>query len=98
MRSKLRSCPGDVIVGDGEGVVVIPAHLADEIADETVEMTARANCCRPRRVCRHTATGARAHDPRILALLAPAIARKQRRAKVLTAEEESKAFDEAVRL
>ncbi len=32
--------PGDVIVGDGEGVVVIPAHLADEIADETVEMTA----------------------------------------------------------
>ena len=32
--------PGDVIVGDAEGVVVIPAHLADEIADETVEMTA----------------------------------------------------------
>jgi regulator of RNase E activity RraA len=32
--------PGDVIVGDGEGVVVIPAHLADEIADEAVEMTA----------------------------------------------------------
>jgi len=32
--------PGDVIVGDGEGVVVIPAHLADEIADEAHEMTA----------------------------------------------------------
>jgi regulator of RNase E activity RraA len=32
--------PGDVIVGDAEGVVVIPAHLADEIADETTEMTA----------------------------------------------------------
>ena len=32
--------PGDVIVGDGEGVVVIPAHLVDEIADEAVEMTA----------------------------------------------------------
>jgi len=32
--------PGDVIVGDAEGVVVIPAHLADEIANETVEMTA----------------------------------------------------------
>jgi regulator of RNase E activity RraA len=32
--------PGDVIVGDGEGVVVVPAHLADEIADETLEMTA----------------------------------------------------------
>ena len=32
--------PGDVIVGDGEGVVVIPAHLAAEIAAEAVEMTA----------------------------------------------------------
>ena len=32
--------PGDVVVGDGEGVVVIPAHLADEIADEATEMSA----------------------------------------------------------
>jgi regulator of RNase E activity RraA len=32
--------PGDVVVGDGEGVVVIPAHLADEIAEEATEMTA----------------------------------------------------------
>jgi len=32
--------PGDAVVGDAEGVVVIPAHLADEIADEAVEMTA----------------------------------------------------------
>jgi regulator of RNase E activity RraA len=32
--------PGDVVVGDGEGVVIVPAHLADEIADEAVEMTA----------------------------------------------------------
>ncbi len=32
--------PGDVILGDGEGVVVIPAGIADEIADECVEMTA----------------------------------------------------------
>jgi regulator of RNase E activity RraA len=32
--------PGDIIVGDNEGVIVIPAHLADEIADEAVEMTA----------------------------------------------------------
>ena len=31
--------PGDIIVGDAEGVVVIPAHLADEVADEAVEMT-----------------------------------------------------------
>ncbi len=32
--------PGDVIVGDAEGVVVVPAHMADEIAQEAVEMTA----------------------------------------------------------
>ena len=31
--------PGDVIVGDAEGVIVIPAHIADEIANEAVEMT-----------------------------------------------------------
>ena len=32
--------PGDVIVGDAEGVVVVPAGIADEIAAEAVEMTA----------------------------------------------------------
>jgi regulator of RNase E activity RraA len=32
--------PGDVILGDNDGVIVIPAALADEIADEAVEMTA----------------------------------------------------------
>lgn len=32
--------PGDVVVGDAEGVVVIPAHLAQEIAAEAIEMTA----------------------------------------------------------
>lgn len=32
--------PGDVIVGDAEGVVVIPWHIAEEIAAEAVEMTA----------------------------------------------------------
>ena len=31
--------PGDVMVGDGEGVVVIPAHLAAELAEEAVAMT-----------------------------------------------------------
>ena len=31
--------PGDVVVGDAEGVVIIPAHLADEVAVEAVEMT-----------------------------------------------------------
>lgn len=31
--------PGDIVVGDNEGVVIIPAHLATEIAEEAVEMT-----------------------------------------------------------
>ncbi len=32
--------PGDVVIGDNEGVVIVPANIADEIADEAVEMTA----------------------------------------------------------
>src|SRR5213075_2352336 len=32
--------PGDVILADSDGVIVIPAGIADEIADEAVEMTA----------------------------------------------------------
>lgn len=32
--------PGDVLVGDDEAVIVVPAGLVDEIADEAVEMTA----------------------------------------------------------
>jgi regulator of RNase E activity RraA len=32
--------PGDIVVGDGEGVVIIPAAIADEIAVEATEMTA----------------------------------------------------------
>jgi regulator of RNase E activity RraA len=32
--------PGDVILGDADGVLVIPAHLAEEIAAEAFEMTA----------------------------------------------------------
>lgn len=31
--------PGDIMVGDGEGVVCIPAHLADEVAEEGFEQT-----------------------------------------------------------
>ncbi len=32
--------PGDVIVGDADCVIVIPADIADEVADEAIEMTA----------------------------------------------------------
>jgi len=32
--------PGDILVGDDDSVIVIPAHLADEVAIEAVEMTA----------------------------------------------------------
>ena len=32
--------PGDVVVGDDKSVIVVPAALADEVADEAVEMTA----------------------------------------------------------
>jgi regulator of RNase E activity RraA len=30
--------PGDIMVGDDDGVVCIPAHLADAVADDAVEM------------------------------------------------------------
>ncbi|MDX1433857.1 MAG: ribonuclease activity regulator RraA [Gammaproteobacteria bacterium] len=32
--------PGDIVVGDAEGVVVVPSAIADAIADEAIEMTA----------------------------------------------------------
>lgn len=32
--------PGDVMVGDGEGVVCVPAHLAEAVSEEASEMTA----------------------------------------------------------
>lgn len=35
--------PGDVIIGDDDGVMVIPAHLADAVADESVSMTLYEN-------------------------------------------------------
>ena len=31
--------PGDIVVGDADGVIVIPAGIADEVADQAVEMT-----------------------------------------------------------
>jgi regulator of RNase E activity RraA len=33
--------PGDIIVGDAEGVVVVPSQLAAEVAESAVEMEAR---------------------------------------------------------
>ena len=35
--------PGDVLVGDGDGVIVIPKHLADEVAEECMDMTLYEN-------------------------------------------------------
>jgi regulator of RNase E activity RraA len=31
--------PGDIVVGDAEGVVVVPRHVADKIAEEAARMT-----------------------------------------------------------
>lgn len=31
--------PGDIVVGDAEGVVIIPQHIADEVAEEAYEQT-----------------------------------------------------------
>ena len=49
--------PGDIIVGDDEGVVVIPAHLADEIANEAHEMTAFEDFVDERVRAGHTIVG-----------------------------------------
>jgi regulator of RNase E activity RraA len=32
--------PGDILVGDDEGVAVIPQHIAEEVAEEAFEQTA----------------------------------------------------------
>ena len=32
--------PGDIVVGDADGCIVLPAAMAAELADEAVEMTA----------------------------------------------------------
>ncbi|APQ16776.1 ribonuclease activity regulator RraA [Maribacter hydrothermalis] len=31
--------PGDMVLGDDDGVIVIPANIADEVADECIQMT-----------------------------------------------------------
>jgi regulator of RNase E activity RraA len=49
--------PGDVIVGDTDGVIVIPAGIADEIATETTEMTAYEDFVAERVMAGHTIVG-----------------------------------------
>jgi len=49
--------PGDVLVGDQDGVIVIPAHLADEIAAEATEMTAYEDFVTERVRAGHTIFG-----------------------------------------
>ena len=38
--------PGDIIVGDMDGVMVIPAHMADQIAEEAEPMEEYSFCAR----------------------------------------------------
>jgi len=49
--------PGDIMVGDGEGVVCIPAHLADEVAEEGFEQTAYEDFVQDRVGAGHTIRG-----------------------------------------
>ena len=49
--------PGDIVVGDTDGVIVIPAGIADEIADETLEMTAFEDFVTERVKAGHTIVG-----------------------------------------
>jgi regulator of RNase E activity RraA len=63
--------PGDVMLGDGDGVICIPAHLADEIANEAVEMTAYEDFVTERVRAGHSIRGLYpATDPNSLTLFA----------------------------
>lgn len=63
--------PGDVMLGDGDGVICIPAHLADEIAAEAVEMTAYEDFVTERVRAGHSIRGLYpATDPNSLVLFA----------------------------
>ncbi len=63
--------PGDVMLGDGDGVICIPAHLAEEIANEAVEMTAYEDFVTERVRAGHSIRGLYpATDPNSLTLFA----------------------------
>lgn len=49
--------PGDVVVGDNDGVIILPAALADEIAEEAVGMTAYEDFVTERVRAGHTIIG-----------------------------------------
>ena len=49
--------PGDVVVGDADGCIVIPAAIADEVADEAVGMTAYEDFVTERVRAGHTIRG-----------------------------------------
>ncbi|MEM8571983.1 MAG: RraA family protein [Pseudomonadota bacterium] len=44
----IRVCPGDIVVGDDDGVVVIPALLGPEILEQAAAVTAREDAIRTR--------------------------------------------------
>ncbi|MBE9606163.1 ribonuclease activity regulator RraA [Acetobacteraceae bacterium H6797] len=49
--------PGDIMVGDGEGVVCIPAHIADSVAEEAFEQTVYEDFVMERVQAGHTIRG-----------------------------------------
>ncbi len=49
--------PGDIVVGDDDSVIIIPFEIADEVADEAVEMTAYEDFVVERVKAGHTIIG-----------------------------------------
>jgi regulator of RNase E activity RraA len=49
--------PGDVIASDGDGVIVLPAHLAEELATQAAKMTAYEDCVTERVRAGHPTRG-----------------------------------------